>query len=156
LSAERLISIREGFARRGVRARAVYLMRDPVARVLSQIRMQADRQPGRFDAPPEEVLGRLHAEPVYEMRTRYDRTVANLDRAFPDGEVHFAFYEELFTEAQVRAICAFSGIEYHEPDFATRRNPGRAAAAGILPEETERRVAEHYRDVYHYVADRFG
>lgn len=156
LSAERLSSIREGFARRRVRARAVYLMRDPVARVLSQVRMQAEREPGRFDSPPEEVLARVYAEPVYDMRTRYDRTIANLDRAFPDGEVHYAFYEELFTDEAVRAICAFAGIDFHEPDFATRRNASSGSGARALPEETQRRMAEHYRDVYRFVADRFG
>src|SRR3712207_7432819 len=45
LGAERLARIREAFGSRGVRTVAIFLLRDPVERIWSQIRMQKRRRP---------------------------------------------------------------------------------------------------------------
>jgi len=154
LPVERFRAIREGFAQRGVRTVSILLMRDPVERIWSHIRMQAQRFPTMFDRPLDEVLRDRHADANYDMRTRYDRTIAALDQAFEADELYFGFYEDLFTEERVREICAHVGIDFVAPDFDLRRNASQRPADG-LPEDTMRIVAEHFAEVYETVAARF-
>ena len=153
LPAARLRAIRRGFERRGVRAAAVFLMRDPVERTWSQIRMRAARLPESFAAAPAHVvLSEQHDHPTYALRNRYHDTVRALDEAFGQ-DVHYELYERLFTAEAVGQVSRFAGMDPHEADFDRITN-----ASGTLagpPEDVVRRVALHYADVYRGVAERF-
>jgi hypothetical protein len=156
LSPERLAGIRSSFEQRGVRAVAAYLLRDPVERIWSQVRMQKRRRPENNPGTAEELVGQRYAEPAYAERTRYEATVRRLDEAF--GELaHYAFYEELFGPAtaasQIAGLSGFLGIDYREPDLDARFNVSPRSAE--LPESTVRAVAEHFRPTYEFVASRF-
>ncbi len=153
LPVERFRDIRQGFARRGVRTVSILLMRDPVERIWSHIRMQAQRFPKMFDQPLPDALRERYADPNYAMRTRYDRTIAALDEAFEPDELYFGFYEDLFSEQRVREVCSFVGIDFMPPDLDLRRNASERP--GDLPEDTVREVAGHFSDVYDAVATRF-
>lgn len=154
LGTERLTNIREQFERRGIRTAAVFLMRDPVDRVWSQIRMQHQRTPDRFAESPEQSLLRLHADPSYATRTAYDEIVTRLDSVFASHDIAYAFYEELFEEQTLRRICDTLGLEAHEPEL-TRRVNASLPKQGTLPDEIALQVARHYRGVYEFVARRF-
>lgn len=154
LPVERFRDIRQGFAQRGVRTVSILLMRDPVERIWSHIRMQAQRFPNMFDKPLPEVLRERHPRSNYAMRTRYDHTIAALDEAFEPNELYFGFYEDLFTEDRVREICSFVGIDFVRPEFDRRRNASERPADPI-PEDTVRAVATHFAEVYDAVAARF-
>lgn len=152
LSVERLAEIRREFDARGVQTVAVFLMRDPVDRIWSQIRMQHDRSVGPGDASPEARVLKQYVEPQYASRSEYHPTIDVLDRAFGDA-VHYAFYEQLFTEESLAALCAAVGMPMHTPEYDVRRN--HVPAEGALPESTARLVATHLSEVYRRVADRF-
>ena len=155
LSADRLRGIRSGFERRGIRTASLFVMRDPVDRVLSQIRMQHHRNPEKFSESVEASLFRLHSEESYDSRTRYDAIVGRLDSAFDEADIAYAFYEELFQPDQLRRICRTLGIDYHEPDLGRRANAS-PQTPDELSDDTARRVAEHYGDVYRFVQERFA
>ncbi len=156
LSADRLASIRAEFERRAVRPIALFLLRDPVERIWSQVRMQKRRRPENNPGSAEELVAQRYAEPSYAERTRYEATVRHLDTVFGD-QAGYGFYEELFdpatTERELRATCRLAGIDFHEPDLDARFNVSPRSAA--LPEETVRAMAEHYRPTYEFVASRF-
>ena len=154
LSAQRLRDVREAFARRGVRTASILVLRDPVQRIWSHIRMQAERFPDMFDQPLVDVLRERHTHDNYAMRTRYDHTLGALEGAFDAAHRHVAFYEELFTPERLAEICAFLGIDYVEPDLDRRRNAS-GVAAGAPPPATVRLVARHFSEVYDAVAARF-
>jgi hypothetical protein len=153
LPAERFRDIREGFARRGVRAASILVVRDPVDRIWSHIRMQAQRSPSVFDEPLTEVLRERHGHDSYALRTRYDRTLAALDDSFGAEDLHVVLYEELFTPQRLVKVCAFLGIDYvgPEPDGRTKASEH---PAGALPEDLLREVATQFSDVYDAVAAR--
>ena len=157
LSTDRLASIRAEFERRSVRPVAVFLLRDPVERIWSQVRMQKRRRPENNPGSAEELVAQRYAEPSYAERTRYEETVRHLDAAF-GGQAGHAFYEELFdpatTERELRSLCGLAGIDYRAPDLDARFNVSPRSAT--LPEETVRAVAEHYRETYEFVASRFS
>ena len=152
LPAERLAEVKRSFADRGIRTVGVFLMRDPVDRILSHIRMQVRHHPERFEKPPHELLLERHTHPQYKLRTSYDQTIAALDEAFDASELYYGFYESLFAEVRIREICDLVGIDFHPAKFDERRNASPPAAA---PDEILRTVATHYRPVYDAVAARF-
>lgn len=154
LSAQRLAWIRDQFGARGVRTVSVFLMRDPVDRIWSHLRMEQSRRPERLSQDSAVHVRELFAEPTYAVRTRYDETLRALDQAFGPDEVHVGFYEQLFTHEQVEAVTRLVGIEGHEPQFDVRVNASPEAAEQ-LPLDTVRAVARYYRDVYVAVAARF-
>ena len=153
--AARLRELRAGFAERGVGVAALFLMRDPVERIWSQVRMQHHRTPDRFDEPPATTLHRVHAEHQYEVRTRYDQILTRLEQAFPAEELTVGFYEELFEPTEVARICGRLGVESAPPRLDQRANasPGRDDE---LPLEIRTAVARHYREVYEFVAGHLG
>ncbi|HEX5089519.1 MAG TPA: hypothetical protein VFV89_17060 [Nocardioides sp.] len=156
LSAARLAGIRSSFEQRGVRPVAAYLMRDPVERIWSQVRMQKRRRPEHNPGTAEELVAQRYAEPTYADRTRYETTVRNLDEAFGES-VFYGFYEELFDAAtsasEIARLSRFLGIDTHEPDLGAQFNVSPRSAE--LPEPTVRAVAEHFRPTYELVASRF-
>jgi hypothetical protein len=154
LPARRLEEIRAEFEKRGTRAAAVFIMRDPVDRIWSQVRMHKQRGARTNPTPDEVLVERRYAKPTTELRTRYETTVRRLDDAFGD-DVHYVLYEQLFAEAQLRALCDFLGIGYRPTDVARRLNVS-PKDTGALPDETVRKVANHFRSTYAFVAERFG
>lgn len=154
LGSERLSRIRAAFAERGIRTIAIFLMRDPVERIWSQIRMQKRRLPDHYPASAEELVLARFTDPIYELRSRYETTVQALDDVFGD-DARYYFFERLFDPRELRSICDFAGIDFHEPDLSTQFNVSPKAVAQ-LPEPVVRTVARHFRDTYDYVEQRFA
>ncbi|WP_061960875.1 sulfotransferase [Demequina flava] len=154
LSADRYAKIRTAFKRRGIRARAVFLMRDPVERAYSQVRMEHRRDPERFTVPPEQALRDLYTHPGTAARGRYDQTIANLEQAFPDSDLHYEFYERLFSKEAVGRVCEFLVVDYIEPDFAYIPNVTTGSKRHV-PGDLAQEIAEYHRLTCHKVQQRF-
>ena len=155
LPVERFEAVRDGFATRGITTLPVFLMRDPVERIWSQVRMHA-RLYKRHEAARTESTEFVLAQydrPAYAIRTAYDEVIRKLDTVFGRDGVYYGFYERLFTEEEIRRLCGQAGIDYVEPGFEQRVH--FSPKTSELPEDTVRTVAEHYRDVYAAVAERF-
>jgi hypothetical protein len=155
LPADRFLAVRDGFASRGIATLPIFLMRDPVERIWSQVRMHArlyQRHAAAKTDSAEFVLDQF-ARPAYAARTAYDQTIRTLDSVFgPDG-VYYSFYERLFSEGEMQRLCEMAGIDFSVPGFDQRVH--FSPKTSDLPEDTVRTVAEHYRGVYHAVAERF-
>jgi hypothetical protein len=156
LSPGRLASVRTSFEARGVRPVAAFLMRDPVERIWSQVRMQKRRRPEQNPGTAEELVAQRYAEPSYADRTRYEETVRHVDDAFGD-DAFYGFFEELFDPAraasEIARLSTFLGVDYREPDLDAQFNVSPRSAE--LPEATVRTVAEHFRSTYEFVSSRF-
>ena len=153
LSVERLSGIRAAFGARGVRTAAVYLMRDPVERVWSAVRMDARRRGVDHPGAAENRLKKVVDGDHYAQRTRYDAAVSRIDEAFgPDA--FYGFYESLFDRRTLQDLCAFLGIDFHEPDFGRQVNVS-PKEDGALSDTTVRALVELFAPVYAAVAQRF-
>ncbi len=153
LSVDRLLAVRDGFAARAVRPVAVYLMRDPVERVWSAVRMDVRRSGNTDDGAVEARLRSIVDADQYDRRTRYDLTMATLDRSFA-SEVFYGFYEQLFEESTLRDLCDFLGMDFHQPDVERQVNVS-PKHDGDLAEETVRALVHRFAPVYDAVAARF-
>jgi hypothetical protein len=156
LPAERLTAIRDGFARRGIRVAPVFLMREPAERIWSAVRMYKQRRPDRHDRAPEERVLEVYDQPWFQLRTRYEDTMATLETVFGREGVFYALYERLFEESTLRDVSEFVGIAPLAADTQRRVNESPKTELLRLPDEAARRVAQHYRATYDAVAERLG
>lgn len=155
LPAETMQRIRSGFERRGVKVKAVFLMRDPVERCWSSVRME--QRPGRkldgTEAEDDALLLAASEDPEYRIRSDYPRTLRNLRDVFAAEDLHVGLYERMFDEDEMLRLGAFLGLEPRFDEAEIRVNVSEDRAGPTA--ETCRRVAESFRPVYEYCADGF-
>ncbi|MEM9975837.1 MAG: sulfotransferase [Pseudomonadota bacterium] len=95
--------------------RFVYLLRDPVDRLWSHVRMMAVRR------APDRVLTRARADTIFrrtlagkedqiEIRCDYRRALDALFAAVAPSRRHLSYYEDLFEGPGLSQICTFLGI----------------------------------------------
>jgi hypothetical protein len=146
--------IRNGVISRGFSMRVMFSMRDPVERCISA---------ARFDLKNAGVMRTLETEirhlrenflsARYQIRSRYDQTLSNLEKVFARDQLHCVFYEELFNERSLQGICDFLSIPYIETDFTRRVNVSRTV--NEIPMDLRSAIAQFYRPVYDAVMQRF-
>jgi hypothetical protein len=131
--------------------RAVLLLRDPAARLLSEAQMEA-RKKGRSLAEQAEAT---LAWPLALSRGRYEEMVPRIESVFPPGRLLVLLTETLFTDAAVARVCDFLGLPFRPGDYAT--------VAGGAPPDQERptsamRAAARaaYPATYAWARARFG
>lgn len=151
LATEHLIEIRRVLETAGFDLRVVFLMRDPVDRCLSAVRMAKRNHGDSID--DESLLAGLYNSPDFEYRTDYIRTIENLTNVFPAESLFIDFYERLFRPATLERLSHFLQIPC-QPEFSRRRF-NQAKHHGQISPEILNLVAEHYRDVYAYCFARF-
>lgn len=156
LSIDVLKEIRKNLLARGFQIRVVFLMRDPVERIISSVRMnrrnsvKANR---RISQSEELDILLAYKKPDVEMRTRYETTIENLRAVFAEDELIFELFENLFEESAMRTITSRLGIVYQEPHFDLYFNKSKTDE--IISEDTRRTVAQYYKDTYNYVDEKF-
>lgn len=140
--------------------RFVYLMRDPVARLWSHVRMMAARRlAGRKDADLVAEAGQVLDEALAGRarhitdRGDYGAALARFDAALPEGRLFIGFFEELFGAETIARLCAFLGIAPTEGRYE------RKVHEGVRVEMTDaqrQRAAVALRPQYDMVAARMG
>ncbi len=139
-------------------ARFLYMMRDPVERLWSHVRMIAARRlkPGEEFAPKaERILRRALDGEETEIVNRgdYAATIERLCAAVPAAQRLVAFTERLITADGVAALCQFLGISPRPAHTAARVHAGQEVA---LPAAARAAAARFLRPQYDYVEHRFG
>ncbi len=153
-----LLSARTYRAMAGLTARVrfIYLMRDPVARVWSQIRMDSrkpDLSPDRQAANAKMDAWLEGREHEIDRRSDYRATLNRLIGAVGRDRVHVEFYERLFSGAAIARIARFLGISPWRPRFDKRVN---ASAPLSLDEARQEAAARRLRAQYEYVSGLTG
>lgn len=139
--------------------RAIYILRDPLARLWSHVRMVAARlAPNALAETARGLLAQVcEGAPATEptaiaARGDYAVIVPKVARAFDPARLLVIFYEEMMTAPGFARLCAFLGIEVREADFARRVHAG--AALAMTPED-RRRALRFLRPQYEFAATRF-
>ena len=129
--------------------RFLYLIRDPLDRLWSHIRMQARRQ-----RQAHEIYEKKANNILYRMLNRgqethilergdYPGIIRKLRRVIPDGRLLIQFAEDLFTAEGLARVCAFLGITAVRSEIARPAHSGpevamldklRPRAVGLLNE----------------------
>ena len=158
LEADTFAAIHQALEERGIRLRVVFLLRDPLERIISSVRMNR-RKKGLSDTA-EEVEALRHAAQRrprgMENRSDYRRTLENLDRALPPEAVHVGFYETLFNPEGIAEICDHLEVPPTPAPFTTRVNAGSSAGLDDLPTDALADLGRWQRETYRYCLERFA
>jgi hypothetical protein len=142
--------IRNTLLKADLNPRVIFIMRDPVERVYSQLRFNQ----GRGVAEVQDSYASALVDPQIIMRTRYDQTITNLRNEFKPEELLFLFYEELFSDKTIEIICQFIGVEVKPADFSKHWNV--SPDIGRIDTEFGKAARNVLDVVYGYCADQFG
>lgn len=139
-------------------AKFFFIMRDPVDRMWSQIRMavkKASPTMANFQADCEAHAKKLLQQnrlPRIE-RSDYRRTITELEKAVPQERILYIFYETLFQEKTLNKLSSFLGISPFIAKLDTLSNMG---AHATIPAEIKRKFQISFKDQYDYCFNRFG
>jgi hypothetical protein len=140
--------------------RFMFVMRDPVARLVSAIRHKLRGEVGSKNVTPELVRERIveclaDAEHFDLVRSRYDLTIARLEAAVGAEKVFYVFYETMFQQSEMDRLCDFLGIA-RTPASVDRRVNGGNDTATAVDDELWRAMRTTLDPVYDFVRQRFG
>ena len=99
----------------GLSTKLVFLMRDPIERYFSALRMRERDTQGKFSAI-KNFTALMGKKRDFE-RGAYDATIKSVLSAFDREDVYFGFYERLFRPETINEIEDFLGVAHIEPDF---------------------------------------
>jgi hypothetical protein len=137
--------------------RFLYLMRDPVARLWSHVRMVARRASDAADAVPEACYATLErvlngAQSGMTERGDYAGALGRLTAAIAPAKLMVMFMEDMLTPAGLSRLCRFLGIGYVEAQFDRAVHVGPALV--MMPEQLQRARAL-LRPQYEFVARQY-
>ncbi|WP_226780548.1 sulfotransferase [Oceaniglobus trochenteri] len=133
--------------------RFVYVLRDPVARLWSHVRMMAARRGEDGTVDPnraKNILNRTIAggEDEISMRGDYAGALGRLDQAVAPEKQLTVFYEDLFGGDGMARICGFLGIAPQTGEQARRVHEGSALdMPGPLRDKAREWLVPQYEDV---------
>lgn len=159
LTAETLRRVKDELEGCGFRVKVVFLMRDPVERIWSAVRMERrialnnGTPPGALPAVADQVAKNF-AQPHARVRTEYHRTIAAIEQVFPVDDIFYGIFEDLFTPQMLRGISAFLKVPLREEHIRMRVNTTEQGTP--LPEPLKAQIATHYAEVYAFCNARFA
>lgn len=144
----------------GPRVRFLFLMRDPVARLISgvrhNIRFAADEDAITQDALIEGVHKSLDDPGGWVMQmTAYHETIARLEASVPVADIGCYFYEDLFDQGQINTLCDFLGVSHWTADTQTKIHAGGRPEIDV-PQMLRQQIAQALQPVYDAMQARFG
>ena len=148
---------------RGFKVKVIFLMRDPVERIWSLIRMrrrnklerEQEKNP-RFALKyneQDQLLKNFQSKNVAP-KTRYENTISNLDSVFNSNDIYYGFYETLFSEESIEKIEDFLGIRSLDCNLERRYNAAPKTGIDLNP-DVYRKIADYFRDTYTVCNSRF-
>ena len=140
-------------------AKFVFLIRDPLDRLWSHIRMQARRQRQDHEVYEKKsnnilyrMLNRGHETHILE-RGDYPKIIRKLRRVIPEGRLLIQFAEDLFTSEGLGQLCAFLGIK---PVAPTHARPAHEGPEVVMLDKLRPRALGMLNAHYEWVARNVG
>ncbi len=134
------------------KVRFIFLMRDPLARLWSNVRMNVGKRgPGAAKREVDSFLAGKNRN--LAERSDYRATLDNLLGAVPREMVHLEFYERLFTPEAIERLCRFLGLTPAPAEFGRVVHRGGQQALD-MPRQGE--LLDALRPQYDYVENLLG
>lgn len=160
LAPDTLIQIRKGFEERGVRCKVIFMMRDPVERCQSMVRMYKQKTFPKgyigldLEQNEESLLLQYYNTPHCHSLTSYENTLANIHAAgFATEDTFIGFYETFFSERELYRFTQFLNLPLHLEQRDRKSNATRRLSS--ISYETRARIASRYADTYRACQERF-
>ena len=127
LSPLTLQEILANFEQREISVRPVFLMRDPIERIISSQRMQLRKQNQLNHDAEVNALRQLCMERPerVNLRSDYGHTLMALSQVFDPSACFIDLYERLFTPESWQRLCDVLNVPYEVPDWEQQVNVSR-------------------------------
>lgn len=139
------------FASQDASLKTIFVMRDPVDRLWSQLRHMQQKDPSLDIARNWPDMIR---EPTVIERADYRQTIEAMDQVLPVQDTLYLFFEDLFSEASLRKLCLFAGAEFKQADSDRRQNETRIKID--LPAAARDQFQRMLEPQYGFCRRRFG
>ncbi len=143
--------MREFVASQNVALKILFIMRDPVDRFWSHLRYRQQNDPSL------DVMNNwsdMIQDPELFGWTDYRQTVEAMDAVFPDRDILFLFFEDLFSEATLKKLCAFVDVAYLPPK--TEEAVNETELKIDLPDGVRDELLSILAPQYAFCRERFG
>lgn len=134
-----------------VALKLVFIMRDPIDRMWSQLRHMTQT------SAEKDYVGQwsdAFTAPRICARADYRGTVEDLDSTFPAADILYLFYEDLFSEASLRKLSTHASADYAPANAVVRRNETTLKAD--MPEDARAAAHRLLEPQYEFCRKRFG
>lgn len=140
----------------GFEIKVIFLMRDPIERIWSAVRMAARNTKKRGKEVDENFMEVRILEILKKrqglLRSDYKSTVQNIEKAFHKDKVHFEIYENLFKKSSIELLSSFLGFSFDEINFDQRVNESPSA---VRSEELIKEIVKILKPQYQFCNERF-
>ena len=137
--------------------KVVFLMRDPVERIWSAIRMEKRNRLRKGQTLPENycdtTVKKYLSNKAHVARCDYKTTVQNITKVFSEDEIYFGFYESLFNEHSVNRLQDFLGFNLRNVNFSKLVN---ASKPENMSETTTQVLTEFLAPQYKFCNEKFS
>lgn len=135
----------------GARVRCVFLMRDPVERCWSAVRMSLRKRNKRHCE--EKLLEQSYSSEQFQFRTRYELICERLRHVFDEDELYFGFYETMFDENELERLSKFLNVpvNYEYRKMKVNESPKKSEISTDLREK----IKCFYSETYDYCFEHF-
>ncbi len=149
----------ERMVRVSPKTRVIYLMRDPLARLWSHVRMAARRKVGEgaeLESRANYILRRVlngesHAQ--ISLRSDYAAAVDRLTAVVPESRLSLMFTEEMFAPGGFEQVCGFLGIRKAAADT---QKPVHAGVKVQMEPGLREMAMNFLKDQYDWARATFG
>ncbi len=124
LPPQTLEKLLDGFQARGITAKVVFIMRDPIARAVSAAQMNRRKRDWREGVP---LLGAFDAAVLryaqsskHDLRANYARTISHIREVFAPEDIHIYVYEALFDPDIVERLSSTFGVSFRPEKISSR------------------------------------
>lgn len=150
--------VKKSFAERNITVRPIFLMRDPVERCWSAIRM--DRRDGRlrnYDSSLSDsaILREEFKSETQRLRTDYAEAIKRFEKVFDKSTIIYGFYETMFTQSFIDHLADSLRFTPVKPDFDKRVNLS-AKTSPTLDDDLQREIVQFYSGTYRFMCGKFG
>ena len=154
--------IKQGLEAKGFKVKVVFLMRDPVERAWSQLRMKNRLNHERKGAP--KISPRAEFKQLKEFykknscisRTRYQETCSTIEKVFPLEDIYYGFYESFFNQQEINRLTHFLEAPNIAPDLGQFIHTSPKPQTPIKGMDLlKREIRLFYDPTYRWVNDRF-
>ena len=143
--------IKKNFLSQDIQLKIVFLMRNPVERYYSALRMFEQKQ--LISSATQSFLAELD-NPQHIERTRYDLTIESLLSVFGKDEIYFGFYETMFNSGTIENLCHFLDLAYIPAKFDEKVNAS-SSTRSLSPHEIAQAL-NRFSVTYEYCQEFFG
>ena len=139
------------------RPRYIYIMRNPVDRLISQYSFQIMRGRVRPAQQGRDLANTLLMLLAKSKHPAYDACISRYEKVVDPARIHLMFTENLFSPDKIQTecdlLCAYLGVR--SANATVRHEVNRAPNIEVTP-DLRRTLVEKLRPQYEFAATRFG